>query len=96
MKMIAVGTVHGRKVARPRDEKDPQSKTRYEDVVVAPNDEFDTDELEISGEEADRLVKLGVARRKTRQVPDDSAQASQPSRQQTSQASKTSVTQVKS
>ena len=71
MKMIAIGTVHGRKLVKERDPNDPKSRNHYEDLIAMPGDEFDTKEYGIDGKEADRLVAGKAAKRKTREVPDD-------------------------
>lgn len=71
MKMIAIGTVHGRKLIKPADPKNPKSKAKYEDLVAKPGEEFDTDDFGIDKDEAGRLSERKAARRKTREVPDD-------------------------
>lgn len=72
MKMIAIQTVHGQKTVRARDKKDKNDLGEYAERLILPGQEFDTDELSISDEEAQSLIKAGVAKQKTREVPDNS------------------------
>lgn len=71
MKMIAIGTVHGRKLVRAADPKNPKSRAKYTDLIAAPGTEFDTDDFGVDDEEAQQLIASGAARRKTREVVDD-------------------------
>jgi hypothetical protein len=75
MKMIAIGTVHGRKEIRAADPRNPKSKAKYQDIVVAPGHEFDTEELGVSAEEAQQLISNKAAKQKTREVADDGDKA---------------------
>jgi hypothetical protein len=77
MKMIAIHTIHGRKLVREAG-KDGKQPAKYKDALTKPGEEFDTDELGIDDEEAQDLVARGAARRKTREVPDDGAGAEKP------------------
>lgn len=75
MKMIAIGTVHGRKLIKERDKTDPKSRDKYEDLIAAPGEEFDTKEFGVSDAEAKTLIANKAAKRKTREVPDDAEKA---------------------
>jgi len=78
MKMIAIGTVHGRKLIKEADKANPKSKAKYEDLLAKPGDEFDTVEFGIDADEAKTLVASKAARRKTRTVVDDSESGRSP------------------
>ena len=73
MKMIAITTIHGQKTIRARDKKDKNDLGEYEDRMVLPGSEFDTTDLSISDDEAQSLIDAGVAKQKTKEVPDNSA-----------------------
>ena len=72
MKMIALSTVHGRKLIKEADPKDPKSKAKHEDLIASPGDTFDTDDFGIGEIERKAMIANGAARRKTREVADDS------------------------
>lgn len=78
MKMIAIGTVHGRKLIKAADPKNPKSKAKYEDILVKPGEEFDTDDFGIDQDEANRMVARKTAKRKTREIPDDGDTVTEP------------------
>lgn len=71
MKMIAIGTVHGRKLVSARDKDDPKSKNKYADLIAKPGEEFDTADFGIGDDEAKSLIASKAAKRKTREVADD-------------------------
>jgi hypothetical protein len=73
MKMIALGTVHGRKLIKESDPKDPKSKAKYEDLIAAPGETFDTEDFGIGDAERKAMIASGAAKRKTREVADDGA-----------------------
>lgn len=79
MRMIAIGTVHGRKTIRARNENDPKDRGQYTEVVVQPGREFDSETFGMSDEDVQQLVASGAAKRKTREVQDDTA-AAEPAR----------------
>lgn len=70
MKLIAVNTIHGRKVTRARDARNAKDRGESRDVLVKPGEEFDTAELGIADDDAHGLVASGCARRKMREVTD--------------------------
>jgi hypothetical protein len=69
MKLIAIHAVHGRKVLRPADARN-KDRGRSAAIVAKPGEEFDTVEFGIDNDEAARLIALGAARRKMREVTD--------------------------
>jgi hypothetical protein len=71
MKMIAIGTIHGSKLISAADPRNSKSKPQHQDILVAPGEEFDTEEIGISDEEAQSLIARKAAKRKTREVADD-------------------------
>ena len=71
MKMIALGTVHGRKLIKEADPKDRKSKAKYEDLIALPGDTFDTDDFGIEDKEAAALISRRAAKRQTREIPVD-------------------------
>ncbi|MBR1198832.1 hypothetical protein JQ574_22810 [Bradyrhizobium sp. AUGA SZCCT0158] len=75
MKMIAIGTIHGHELIRKADPRDPKSRAKYKDLIAVPGAEFDTAEFGIDDKEVQALIDSKAARRKTREVADDSAPA---------------------
>lgn len=73
MKMIAIGTVHGRKLIKERDKNDPRSRDKYQDLIARPGQEFDTKDFGIGDDEAKSLIATKAAKRKTREIADDGA-----------------------
>ena len=73
MKMIAIGTIHGHKLIREANPRDPKSSAKHKDMIAAPGEEFDTIDFGIDDEEAKALIDNKAARRKTREVADDGA-----------------------
>jgi hypothetical protein len=71
MRMIAIGTIHGRKTIRERNPLDPKDRGVYAETVVKPGLEFDTEEFGVSEAEVTALIASGAAKRKTREEPDD-------------------------
>jgi hypothetical protein len=72
MLMIAIGTIHGSKVIRPPVGEKGQANYRpgkFEEIVIAPGNPFDTEVLGIGSDEADKLIAQGAAKRQTREVP---------------------------
>lgn len=70
MKLIAVHSVHGRKVLRAPDPKNSRDRGRSLPLVAKPGDEFDTVEFGLDDKEALALVARGSAKRKMREVTD--------------------------
>ena len=77
MRMIAIGTVQGRKTIRARNPLDPKDRGVYQDIVVKPTLEFDTEDFGMGEPEIANLIARGVAKRKTREVEDDSVSKDQ-------------------
>jgi hypothetical protein len=71
MKMIAIGTIHGRELVKAADTRDFRSRAKYKDLIASPGEDVDTEKFGISDDEAEQMIKDGVARRKTKEVPDD-------------------------
>jgi hypothetical protein len=68
MKLIAVHTIHGRKVTRERDPADRKDRGDSIAITAKPNEEFDTAEFGISDEEAQALIASGAAKRRMREM----------------------------
>lgn len=71
MKLIALGTVHGRKLVKEADPKDRRSKPKYQDLIAMPGDTFDTENFGIEDKEAADLISQKAAKRQTREIPVD-------------------------
>lgn len=71
MKLIAVHTIHGRKVVRAAETR--KDRARAIDVIAKPGMEFDTVEFGIADDEAQTLIVAGAARRRMREVADTDA-----------------------
>lgn len=69
MMMTALQTVHGRQMTTAGDPKNPRSRAKYRDVIVAPGEDFNTEDLGIDDKEAQGLIDRKVAKRKVREVP---------------------------
>lgn len=68
MKLIAVNTIHGRKVTRARNPSNPKDRGASVSLSAKPGAEFDTTEFGIDAAEAQRLLDGGFAKRKMREV----------------------------
>lgn len=69
MKMIAIGTIHGRRLVKSAVANNPKSKPKYEDIIARPGNVFDTDDFGIDEKEAAALIASRTAKRQTREVP---------------------------
>ena len=70
MKLIAVHSVHGRKVLRTPDPKNSRDRGRSVALAAKPGQEFDSAEFGLDDREALALVARGSAKRKMREVTD--------------------------
>lgn len=70
MKLVALHTIHGRKVMRKRDPRNPKDRGESTEMLAKPGQEFDTDEFGIDDKEAANLVAAKAARRRMREVAD--------------------------
>jgi|GEM_PF-3658005 len=71
MMLVALQTLHGRKLIKEANPRDPRSRAKYEDMIAAPGIDIDTEVWGIGDDEANGLIARGAARRKVREVPVD-------------------------